>query len=72
MASVRGLLMLGAISNYYGDYVLIIIWFFLCSGVEYRIPPLWKRFIAEFLDFLILFFLKLGVTFVAVDIFDFM
>lgn len=41
------------------------------GGIEYRIPPLWKRFIAEFLDFLILFLLKLAVTFVAVDFFDF-
>ncbi|XP_069704194.1 protein FAM8A1 [Periplaneta americana] len=41
------------------------------EGIEYRVPPLWKRFIAEFLDFLILFFLKLAVTFVAVDFFDF-
>jgi hypothetical protein len=45
---------------------------FLHLGIEYRIPPLWKRFIAEFLDFFILFFLKLAVTFVAVDFFDFM
>ncbi|XP_067011205.2 protein FAM8A1 [Anabrus simplex] len=40
------------------------------EGIEYRIPPIWKRFVAEFLDFLILFFVKLAVTFVAVDFFD--
>lgn len=40
------------------------------EGIEYRIPHVWKRFIAEFLDFLILFFIKLAVTFVAVDFFD--
>jgi hypothetical protein len=45
---------------------------FLPLGIEYRIPPLWKRFAAEFLDFLILFLLKLTVTFVVVDFFDFM
>lgn len=37
---------------------------------EYRIPPLWKRFAAEFLDFLSLFVLKLVVTFIAVDTFE--
>lgn len=41
------------------------------EGVEYRIPPLWKRFVAEFLDFLILLFWKFAVTLVAVDVFDF-
>ncbi len=37
---------------------------------EFRIPPLWKRFAAEFLDFLSLFVVKLAVTFVAVDTFE--
>lgn len=37
---------------------------------EYLIPPLWKRFAAEFIDFFILFLLKLVVTFVAIDFFE--
>ncbi|XP_028029908.1 protein FAM8A1 [Bombyx mandarina] len=37
------------------------------GGYEYIIPPLHKRLIAEFIDFLLLFVLKLLVTFVAVD-----
>jgi hypothetical protein len=37
---------------------------------EYTIPPLWKRFLAEFIDFVILFVLKIVVTFIAVDWFD--
>lgn len=41
------------------------------NGIEYRIPPLWKRFAAEFLDFLILLLLKLTVTFVVADSFHF-
>ncbi|XP_046618127.1 protein FAM8A1 isoform X1 [Neodiprion virginianus] len=41
------------------------------EGFEYRIPPLWKRFFAEFIDFMVLFFLKLSITFIAVDFFDF-
>ncbi len=34
------------------------------------IPPLWKRFAAEFIDFLVLFVLKIIVTFIAVDWFN--
>ncbi|XP_012254647.2 protein FAM8A1 isoform X2 [Athalia rosae] len=41
------------------------------EGFEYRVPPLWKRFFAEFIDFMVLFFLKLSITFIAVDFFDF-
>jgi len=37
---------------------------------EFRIAPLWKRCVAEGIDFLILFLLKLAVTFVAVDYFE--
>lgn len=40
------------------------------TGVEYVIPPLWKRLIAEAIDFLLLFVIKLAVTFAAVDAFD--
>uniref|UniRef100_A0A2P2I3T7 Protein FAM8A1-like n=1 Tax=Hirondellea gigas TaxID=1518452 RepID=A0A2P2I3T7_9CRUS len=39
-------------------------------GREYTVPPLWKRFIAETIDFLLLFTIKLAVTYVAVDFFD--
>jgi len=41
------------------------------EGIEYKIPPLWKRFIAEFLDFLILLFWKFAVTLVTVAVCDF-
>ena len=34
------------------------------------IPPMWKRIVAEVLDFLILFVLKIMITFIAVDAFD--
>jgi len=37
---------------------------------EFRVAPLWKRFVAEAIDFIILFLLKLAVTFVAVDWFE--
>ena len=40
------------------------------TTTEFRIPPLWKRFAAEFIDFVALFALKLVATFVAVDTFD--
>jgi len=39
-------------------------------GIEYGIPPLWKRLAAESIDFLLLFAIKLVVTFAAVDAFD--
>ena len=37
---------------------------------EVRLPPLWKRFAAEFVDFLFLIVLKITITFMAVDWFD--
>lgn len=40
------------------------------GGYEYVIPPLYKRLIAEFIDFMLLFILKLVVTFVVVDMFE--
>uniref|UniRef100_T1IKK7 RDD domain-containing protein n=1 Tax=Strigamia maritima TaxID=126957 RepID=T1IKK7_STRMM len=40
------------------------------SGRDFVIPQLWKRFAAEFIDFFILFLLKLVVTFIAIDFFD--
>lgn len=40
------------------------------GGYEYIIPPLYKRLLAEFIDFMLLFVLKLIVTFVAVDMFE--
>jgi len=36
---------------------------------HFKIPPVWKRFVAEFIDFMALFVIKLIVTFVAVDTF---
>lgn len=42
------------------------------SGYEYRIPPIWKRFVAEFIDSTMLFLLKFSITFIAIDVFDFM
>ncbi|XP_015119885.1 protein FAM8A1 [Diachasma alloeum] len=39
------------------------------EGIEYRIPPIWKRFVAELIDSVMLFLLKLMITFVALDIF---
>lgn len=36
-------------------------------GVEYQIPNPWKRLAAEFIDFMILFVLKLFLTLVVVD-----
>lgn len=41
------------------------------EGFEYHIPPIWKRFVAESIDSMMLFLLKLTITFVAVDVFDF-
>lgn len=41
-------------------------------GYEYRIPPIWKRFAAEFIDSTMLFLLKFSITFIAIDVFDFM
>lgn len=39
-------------------------------GTEYKIPPVWKRLVAEVIDFVLLFVIKLAVTFAAVDTFD--
>ncbi|KAK4318912.1 hypothetical protein Pmani_010104 [Petrolisthes manimaculis] len=41
-------------------------------GVEYKIPPLWKRLLAEGIDFFLLLAIKLAVTFAAVDSFGFL
>merc|ERR1712111_158042 len=37
---------------------------------EFKIAPLWKRFVAGTIDFILLFLLKLAITFVAVDWFE--
>merc|ERR1712004_122308 len=37
------------------------------QGVEFRVPPLWKRVVAEFIDFILLFLIKLGVTLLTVE-----
>lgn len=42
------------------------------GGYEYVIPPLYKRVMAEVIDFILLFIVKLIVTFVAVDMFEFL
>ncbi|XP_014276497.1 protein FAM8A1 [Halyomorpha halys] len=39
------------------------------DGVECRVPSFWKRIAAEFIDFMILFFVKIAVTYVAIDFF---
>lgn len=41
------------------------------EGVECRIPSFWKRIVAEFIDFLILFLVKIAVTYIAVDFLHF-
>lgn len=41
------------------------------DGVECKIPSFWKRIVAEFIDFLILFVVKIAVTYVAVDFLHF-
>ncbi|XP_034947508.1 protein FAM8A1 [Chelonus insularis] len=40
------------------------------EGYEYLIPPIWKRIVAELIDSVMLFVLKLVITFVALDIFS--
>lgn len=40
------------------------------GGYEYVIAPLWKRFMAELIDIMILFLIKLTITFAIVDLFD--
>ncbi|KAK9889278.1 hypothetical protein WA026_004557 [Henosepilachna vigintioctopunctata] len=44
---------------------------FLPGTYEFIIPPMWKRFVAEILDFSILFMIKLLLTFIAVETFNF-
>ncbi|KAK2589126.1 hypothetical protein KPH14_001951 [Odynerus spinipes] len=41
------------------------------EGFEYRIPPVWKRLVAEFIDSAMLFVLRLSISFIIVDVFDF-
>ncbi|XP_012226875.1 protein FAM8A1 isoform X1 [Linepithema humile] len=41
------------------------------DGYEYRIPSIWKRFVAEVIDSTMLFLLKFSITFIAIDVFDF-
>lgn len=59
-----------------GVFFLITFFFILViarhGGFEYIIPPLYKRLLAEFIDFMLLFILKLIVTFIAVDMFELM
>ncbi|XP_045481486.1 protein FAM8A1 [Harmonia axyridis] len=44
---------------------------FAPATYEFVIPPMWKRFVAEILDFFILFVIKLILTFAAVETFNF-
>lgn len=55
-------------------YILYILFTVIAQhgGYEYVIPPLYKRLAAEFIDFMLLFVFKLIVTFVAVDMLEFM
>ncbi|XP_043284699.1 protein FAM8A1 [Venturia canescens] len=39
------------------------------EGYEYRIPPIWKRFVAEFIDSIILLMFKFMITFFTLDLF---
>lgn len=41
------------------------------GGREYVVPPLWKRVVAEIIDFIILLVLKVMITYVALDFFEF-
>lgn len=40
------------------------------GGYEYVIAPLWKRFVAEAIDIVIIFLLKVMTTMAFIDIFD--
>lgn len=40
------------------------------GGFEYVIAPIWKRFIAETIDVIILFIIKLMIVFMMIDIFN--
>ncbi|XP_018014325.1 protein FAM8A1 isoform X2 [Hyalella azteca] len=39
-------------------------------GREYLVPSLWKRFLAESIDFMLLFTIKLVITYLAIDFLD--
>lgn len=41
------------------------------EGLEYRIPPIWKRCVAECIDATMLYLLKFSIAFFAIDVFDF-
>ncbi|XP_060537457.1 protein FAM8A1 [Cylas formicarius] len=41
------------------------------TSYEFVIPPLWKRLVAEFIDFMILFSVKLALTFLLMESFNF-
>ncbi|KAJ8933032.1 hypothetical protein NQ314_014272 [Rhamnusium bicolor] len=40
------------------------------STYEFIIPPIWKRIVAELMDFLILFLVKMALTFLLLESFD--
>ncbi|XP_037081052.1 protein FAM8A1-like [Pollicipes pollicipes] len=39
-------------------------------GIEFRIPPLWKRLVAELVDFFILMIVKFALAYIAIDQFE--
>ncbi|CAH1773943.1 unnamed protein product [Owenia fusiformis] len=41
------------------------------ASIDYKIPSIWKRLFAEFIDFLLLFIVKLGATMIAIDKFGY-
>ncbi|KAF7397488.1 hypothetical protein HZH68_008710 [Vespula germanica] len=41
------------------------------EGYEFRIPPVWKRMSAEFIDSTILFLLRISLSFALMDFFDY-
>ncbi|CAK9806852.1 Protein FAM8A1 [Anthophora plagiata] len=43
----------------------------VAEGYEYRIPPIWKRLAADFIDATMLFLLKFSITFIAINVFNF-
>lgn len=40
------------------------------EGLEFIIPPVWKRILAECVDFIILFIAKLVMTLIALELLD--
>jgi hypothetical protein len=45
---------------------------FIVAGVVVKVAPIWKRLIAEAIDFVFLLVIKLFITFTIIDSFDLM